>query len=163
MENNKLAIVFLSKQCSQKPSYHRTYKDREGKRLKMRIVMLPSELFRPASTDFGVDSHGINRNERLAYLNVPWDMIKHDKIDEKKRYFYLNRENYNIQFKGRIKEDGSEERIDCLNVTAEELENLFNWSRRKENKKVINERLEKARKFAEQRSSEAGKVKNRTR
>ena len=75
--------------------------------------MLPSELFRPTSTDFGVDSHGINRNERLAYLNVPWDMIKHDKIDEKKRYFYLNRENYNIQFKGRIKEDGSEERIDC--------------------------------------------------
>ena len=151
MENNKLAIVFSSKQCSQKPSYHRTYKDREGKRLKMRIVMLPSELFRPTSTDFGVD------------LNVPWDMIKHDKIDEKKRYFYLNRENYNIQFKGRIKEDGSEERIDCLNVTAEELENLFNWSLRKENKKVINERLEKARKFAEQRSSEAGKVKNRTR
>ncbi|MCR1960779.1 hypothetical protein CWE04_04965 [Thomasclavelia cocleata] len=162
MENNKLAIVFSNKQCSQKPSYHRTYKDREGKRLKMRLVMLPSELFRPTGTDFGVDSHGINRNERLAYLNVPWDMIKHDKNDDNKRYFYLNRESYNIQFKGRAKEDGSEERIDCLNVTAKELENLFNWSRRKENKQVINERLEKAKKIAKQRSSGNTKTKSRT-
>lgn len=140
-EEKRLAIVFSKNQCSQRPSFHRTYKDKNGKPLKMRVVMLPSEIYRP-EINFGVDSHGIDRNDRMAYLNVPWDMIKHDKAKEDKRYFYLNRENYNIQFKGRIKSNGQIERIDSFNVTAEELENIFNWCRRRENKKVITERLE---------------------
>ena len=140
-EEKRLAIVFSKNQCSQRPSFHRTYRDKNGKPLKMRIVMLPSEIYRP-EINFGIDSHGINRNDRMAYLNVPWDMIKHDKTNENKRYFYLNRENYNIQFKGRIKSNGQIEKIDCFNVTAEELENIFNWCRRRENKKVITERLE---------------------
>lgn len=140
-EEKRLAIVFSKNQCSQRPSFHRTYRDKNGKPLKMRVVMLPSEIYRP-EINFGIDSHGINRNDRMAYLNVPWDMIKHDKTNENKRYFYLNRENYNIQFKGRIKSNGQIEKIDCFNVTAEELENIFNWCRRRENKKVITERLE---------------------
>lgn len=144
-EEKRLAIVFSKNQCSQRPSFHRTYRDKNGKPLKMRIVMLPSEIYRP-EINFGIDSHGIDRNDRMAYLNVPWDMIKHDKANENKRYFYLNRENYNIQFKGRIKSNGQIERIDCFNVTAEELENIFNWCRRRENKKVISKRLESIKK-----------------
>lgn len=144
-EEKRLAIVFSKNQCSQRPSFHRTYRDKNGKPLKMRIVMLPSEIYRP-EINFGIDSHGIDRNDRMAYLNVPWDMIKHDKVNENRRYFYLNRENYNIQFKGRIKSNGQIEKIDCISVSAEELENIFNWCRKRENKKVISERLESIKK-----------------
>lgn len=146
LTERNLAIVFDKNQCSKKPAYHRSYRDKNGKLLKMRIVMLPSELYRPDNTDFGIDSHGIDRNERLAYLNVPWDMIKHDKNNENKRFFYLNRDSYNIQFCGRVLDDGSIEKIDCVNVTAQELERLFNWSRKKENAKTIQNRLKNSEK-----------------
>lgn len=142
-KDNHLAIVFSKNQCSLRPCYHRTYKDKQGKPLKMRIVLLPSIIFRPTDCDFGIDTSGINRNERIAYLNVPWDMIKHDKHDENKRYFYLNRDEYNIQFKGYNDGQGNTEKIEPVTVTARELERIFNWSRRRENKRIINERLEK--------------------
>lgn len=145
LTEKNLAIVFDKNQCSKKPAYHRSYRDKNGKLLKMRIVMLPSELYRP-DIDFGTDSHGINRNERLAYLNVPWDMIKHDKNNDNKRFFYLNRDSYNIQFRGRILDDGTVEKIDCINVTAKELEHIFNWSRKKENVKTIQNRLKNSEK-----------------
>lgn len=164
-EEKRLAVVVSKNQCSQKPSYHRTYRDREGNRLKMRVVYLPSSLYRP-DIDFGVDSHGIDRNNRMAFLNVPWNMIKHDRSDDSKRYFYLNRESYNIQFKGRIKSDGTIEKVDCLNVSAKELENIFNWSRRRENRHIITERLKKAEQARKQENMDIKteiKTKSKTR
>ena len=96
-EDKKLAIVFSKSQCSSYPKAHYTYKDRFGKPLKMSIVRLPSKLYRPSGLDFGVFD-GVNRNEVLAYINVPWDMIKKDKNNENRRFFYLERDEYNIQF-----------------------------------------------------------------
>lgn len=84
-EDKKLAIVFSKSQCSRYPKAHYTYKDRFGKPLKMSIVRLPSKLYRPSGLDFGVFD-GVNRNEVLAYINVPWDMIKKDKNNENRRF-----------------------------------------------------------------------------
>lgn len=143
MEENKekLAIVFSKNQCNKYPMRHRTYLGKDGKPLKMAIVNLPSSLYRPEGLDFG-EYNGINRNERLAYLNVPWDAVKTDANNESRKYLYLNREEYNIQFKGNIS-NGNIEKIEPVRVTAKELENIFNWSRRKENKKILKSRLKK--------------------
>ncbi len=151
MEENKekLAIVFSKNQCNKYPMRHRTYLGKDGKPLKMAIVNLPSALYRPDGLDFG-EYNGINRNERLAYLNVPWDAVKTDANNESRKYLYLNREEYNIQFKGNIS-NGNIEKIEPVRVTAKELENIFNWARRRENKKVLKSRLKKINQEKEKR------------
>lgn len=136
-EDKKLAIVFSKSQCSSYPKAHYTYKDRFGKPLKMSIVRLPSKLYRPSGLDFGVFD-GVNRNEVLAYINVPWDMIKKDKNNENRRFFYLERDEYNIQF---ITGNGNGHKIEPFRVTAKELEDIFNWHRRKENREELHDRL----------------------
>lgn len=139
-EKQKLAIVFTKDQCSKFPVPHRKYNGKDGKPLKMSIIYLPSEIYRPDGIDFGIDSNGIDRNDRFAFINAPWDAIKKDKNDNQRRFLYLNRDNYNIQFRGRVLENGQIEKIEPVNVSAKELENIFNWSRRKENKKIIADR-----------------------
>ena len=136
-EDKKLAIVFSKSQCSSYPKAHYTYKDRFGKPLKMSIVRLPSKLYRPSGLDFGVFD-GVNRNEVLAYINVPGDMIKKDKNNENRRFFYLERDEYNIQF---ITGNGNGHKIEPFRVTAKELEDIFNWHRRKENREELQDRL----------------------
>lgn len=160
IENQKLAIIFTKDQCSKFPSAHRTYKGKDGKPLKMSVVYLPSEIYRPEGIDFGIDSNGIDRNDRFAFINVPWDAIKKDRNDEQRRFLYLNRDNYNIQFRGRLLENGQMEKVEPVNVSAKELENIFNWSRRRENKKIIANRMkddasiqtEKTKKVSKQQS-----------
>lgn len=145
-QKEKLAIVFTKSQCSKYPKAHRTYKDRFGKPLKMSMVMLPSSFYRPGGLDFGT-ANGYNRNDCIAFINVPWDMIKSDARNENRRYFYLNREEYNIQF---MPMGGGYAKIEPFRVTAKELEDIFNWHRRKENKKELQERREKVKEIIDQ-------------
>ena len=56
----------------------------------MRKIYIPSQEYRPKDVDLGVDSNGIDRNERKGYINVPDRHIFVDKKREGRLYTYLS-------------------------------------------------------------------------
>ena len=87
----RFAINFSSKQVS-KPREHTGGKIdvTTGKTMLFRKLYIPSKEYRPNDIDLGVDSNGIDRNERKGYINIPDHLIYQDKRKEGRMYTYFN-------------------------------------------------------------------------
>ena len=104
MENEKKKLMPINFSAKQKNevSDHRTAKDKDGNPLKMCKIYLPSKDFRPADIDFGIDSQGIDRNERKGYINMPENAVFTDKRNPERMYTYLDpKRTYKIHFNGK--------------------------------------------------------------
>ena len=82
----------ISEKQVSKPREHTGGKTdiKTGKPMMMRKIYIPSQEYRPKDVDLGVDSNGIDRNERKGYINVPDRHIFVDKKREGRLYTYLS-------------------------------------------------------------------------
>lgn len=87
----RFAINFSSKQVS-KPREHTGGKIdvTTGKTMLFRKLYIPSKEYRPDDIDLGIDSNGIDRNERKGYINIPDHLIYQDKRKDGRMYTYFN-------------------------------------------------------------------------
>lgn len=150
MKKKKLfAINFSSKQKGEVTN-HRTVKDKEENPLKMCKVYIPSKDYRPQDISFGIDSNGIDRDDRTAYINLPNNAVFNDKNREGRMFTYLDeKRDYKIHFVG--KPTGEQPTLDgkvpfdkpeTVTVSAEQLMKLYSngsINREKNNKSIENQ------------------------
>lgn len=151
METKKqIPINFSAKQKS-KITNHLTA-THNGEPIKMCQIYLPTKMFRPADIDFGTDSHGIDRNERRAYINMPNNMIFNDKKNEERLYTYLDPSRvYKIHFNGEpigtpdLDGKMQYDKPDVLEVNAMDIAHIFSGnkvlSKTKDNPKEENKEI----------------------
>lgn len=147
-----------------KPYVHTRLKTVDGKPLKMARVFLPDKDHR--SFQFPEDKYGIDRNSRMAYIQVPQNAIKNIPTKDGKKsvsdYVYINNPNalFNVYFQSlRDKATGIYDAPDIYRANAKELKEMFPEMKAKEVEKDPKpaEKVKKEEKTKEKKTTKVKK------
>ena len=163
-ERKKLHAINFSIKQKGEVTNHRTALDRFGEPLKMCKIYVPSKEYRPSDFQFDIDSQGIDRSMRKAYLNFPNNAVFVDKANQNRLYTYLDEQRtYKIHFNGQpVGEPGIDGKIEFdkpepVEVSAQDLVKIFGGRREREK---AEEKISKEKKPVDKEKRKSSKKKD---
>lgn len=143
----RFGLNFSEKQVS-KPREHTGGKidTVTGKPLLMRKLYIPSKDYRPKDVDLGIDSNGIDRNERKGYINIPAHNIYKDKNKQGRLFTYLSEDrtvkvNFSGEQTGRFVNGKPEyDSPEILEMSAKDFAHMYDGVERAKAKENVKEK-----------------------
>lgn len=142
----RYGLNFSEKQLSKPQPHSRLLDNQTGKPIMMCKLYIPGKDYRPKDVDLGIDSNGIDRNERKGYINIPEKYTYKDMKKPGRMFAYFDddrviRIHFNGEKTGKMINFKPEyDKVEPLDISAKDFIHLYDGA---EKNKEINTSKEK--------------------